>query len=121
MRDAFVARERALFRRRCGAGCSASPARVSMPTGSTGAAGPDKDARRRDLKRCHADNRGLYGRPRRVTDLREFGHAVGPQRVTRLMREEGLRGKPKAARRRARRTAITRARSPRTCSPGRST
>jgi transposase InsO family protein len=58
--------------------------------------GLDKDATlRRDLKRCHAESRGLYGRPRLVTDLRELGHAVGPKRVSRLMREEGLRGKSK--------------------------
>jgi len=30
-----------------------------------------------------------------VTDLREPGHAIGPKQVTRLMREEGLRGKAK--------------------------
>jgi transposase InsO family protein len=58
--------------------------------------GPDTDAPlRRDLKRCHSESRGTYGRPRLVTDLRELGHAVGPKRVARLMREEGLRGKAK--------------------------
>jgi putative transposase len=57
---------------------------------------PDPDsALRRDLKRCHAESRGTYGRPRLVTDLRELGHVVGPKRVTRLMGEEGLRGKTK--------------------------
>lgn len=97
MRYAFVARERTQFPltvlcRLLGvsrSGCHAYLARQARP-------GPDKDATlRRDLKRCHAESRGLYGRPRLVTDLRELGHAVGPKRVTRLMREEGLRGKAK--------------------------
>ena len=58
--------------------------------------GPDRDAPiRRDLRRCHAQSRGTYGRPRLVIDLRELGHAIGPKRVARLMREESLRGKVK--------------------------
>lgn len=58
--------------------------------------GPDADAAiRRDLRACHARSRGLYGRPRLVADLRALGHAVGPKRVTRLMREAGLRGRCK--------------------------
>jgi putative transposase len=58
--------------------------------------GPDRDAAVRcDLRACHARSRGLYGRPRLMKDLRELGHAVGPKRVTRLMREEGLRGRSK--------------------------
>ena len=97
MRYAFVARERAQFPlavlcRLLGvsrSGFYAYCGRQARP-------GLDKDATlRRDLKRCHAESRGLYGRPRLVTDLRELGHAVGPKRVSRLMREEGLRGKSK--------------------------
>lgn len=97
MRDAFVARERAQFPlavlcRVLGVSRSGFHdylGRQARPV-------PDRDATiRRDLKRCHAESRGTYGRPRRVTDLRELGHAVGPKRVTRLMREEGLRGKAK--------------------------
>jgi len=58
--------------------------------------GPDPDAAvRQDLRRCHQASRGTYGRPRLVKDLRELGHAVGPKRVVRLMREEGLRGRSK--------------------------
>jgi len=58
--------------------------------------GPDKDARVRvDLRACHAQSRGTYGRPRLVQDLRDLGHAVGPKRITRLMREEHLRGRSK--------------------------
>jgi len=58
--------------------------------------GPDPDAAiRRDLRACHARSRGLYGRPRLVADLRALGHAVGPKRVPRLMREAGLRGRCK--------------------------
>jgi transposase InsO family protein len=58
--------------------------------------GPDPDAAVREaLRGCHAQSRATYGRPRLVRDLRERGHAVGPKRVARLMREEGLRGKAK--------------------------
>ena len=97
MRYAFVARERAQFPLQvlCRVlGVSRSgfhdyQVRQASP-------GPDRDATiRRDLKRCHAESRGTYGRPRLVTDLRELGHVVGPKRVSRLMREEGLRGKAK--------------------------
>jgi len=57
---------------------------------------PDADeAVRKDLRTCHRASRGTYGRPRLVKDLRELGHAVGPKRVVRLMREEGLRGQGK--------------------------
>ncbi|MDN5940057.1 MAG: IS3 family transposase [Salinisphaera sp.] len=55
-----------------------------------------KDARLRDhLHTIHAGSRGTYGRPRMVRALRACGHAIGPKRVTRLMREEGLRGRCK--------------------------
>lgn len=97
MRYAFVAREQAQFPlavlcRLLGVSRSGFHAYL----GRQARPGPDKDATlRRDLKRCHAESRGLYGRPRLVTDLRELGHAVGPKRVSRLMREEGLRGKRK--------------------------
>lgn len=97
MRYAFVARERtqfplAMLCRLLGVSRSGFHAYL----GRQARPGPDKDAAlRRDLKRCHAESRGLYGRPRLVTDLRELGHAVGPKRVSRLMREEGLRGKAK--------------------------
>ncbi len=57
---------------------------------------PDLDATmRQDLRVCHAQSRGLYGRPRLVKELRELGHVVGPKRVARLMQEEGLRGRSK--------------------------
>jgi len=97
VRYAFVARERAQFPM----AVLCRLLRVSRSgfhdyLGRQARPGPDKDATvRRDLKHCHAKSRGLYGRPRLVTDLRDLGHAVGPKRVTRLMREEGLRGKTK--------------------------
>jgi transposase InsO family protein len=57
---------------------------------------PDPDAAiRADLRAIHADSRLTYGRPRLVRALRACAHAVGHQRVARLMREEGLRGKAK--------------------------
>ncbi len=57
---------------------------------------PDPDAAlRADLRTVHAGSRGTYGRPRLVRALRARAHAVGPKRVVRLMREEGLRGKAK--------------------------
>lgn len=97
MKYAFVARERTQFplRTLCQVvGVSVSgfhdhQRRQSAPR-------PDADAALRTvLRQCHAASRGTYGRPRLVKDLRELGHAVGPKRVARLMREEGLRGKAK--------------------------
>lgn len=58
--------------------------------------GPDPDAAvREDLRRIHSSSRGTYGRPRMVQALRACSYAIGPKRVTRLMHEEGLRGKTK--------------------------
>ena len=97
MKYAFVARERTQFPlavlcRVVGVSRSGFHDYVGRQTNP----GPDTDAPlRRALKRCHSESRGTYGRPRLVTDLRELGHAVGPKRVARLMREEGLRGKAK--------------------------
>lgn len=57
---------------------------------------PDRDAAlRTELRAIHADSRATYGRPRMVWALRACAHKVGPKRVARLMREEGLRGKLK--------------------------
>jgi transposase InsO family protein len=54
---------------------------------------PDPDAALRDdLRTLHSGSRGTYGRPRLVVALRACAHDVGPKRVARLMREEGLRG-----------------------------
>jgi putative transposase len=97
VRHAFVARERAYFPlevlcrllRVARSGFYDYLARQASPR-------PDVEAAvRQDLRACHAASRGTYGRPRLVQDLRELGHPVGPKRVARLMREEGLRGKAK--------------------------
>lgn len=97
MKYAFVARERAHFPlgvlcRLLGvarSGFHAHQRRQAQPR-------PEPDAAlRADLRAAHAQSRGTYGRPRLVQDLRERGHAVGPKRVGRLMREEGLRGRTK--------------------------
>lgn len=97
MRYAFVARERAHFPnevlcRLLGV------ARSGFHDYTRRQANPGSDpdvAVRQDLRRCHRASRGTYGRPRLVKDLRDLGHTVGPKRVGRLMREEGLRGKAK--------------------------
>jgi putative transposase len=61
-------------------------ARQALPT-------PGRDEElRADLLTIHRGSRGTYGRPRLVAGLRTCGHRVGPKRVQRLMREEGLRG-----------------------------
>lgn len=53
----------------------------------------DPDAAlREDLHTIHQGSRRTYGRPRLVLALRACGHRVGPKRVRRLMREEGLQG-----------------------------
>ncbi len=97
MKYAFVARERAQFPLEvlCRV-LNVSRSGFHDYLGRQAKPGPDRDTTiRRDLKRCHAESRGTYGRPRLVTDLRELGHTIGPKRVQRLMREEGLRGKTK--------------------------
>ena len=47
------------------------------------------------VKAIHRRSRGTYGVPRVLADLRAEGHQVGPNRVARLMREQGLQGTPK--------------------------
>ncbi len=97
MRYAFVARERALY-----------PVRLLCRVLAVSVAGfhaylqrqrrarPDAEvALRADLHTLHVGSRGTYGRPRLVRALRACGHAVGPKRVAKLMREEGLRGRCK--------------------------
>lgn len=100
MRYAFVARERAHY-----------PVRLLCRVLAVSVAGfhdhlhrqrqgrPDADAAvRADLHTLHAGSRSTYGRPRLVRALRVCGHAVGPKRVARLMREENLRGRCKGRR-----------------------
>jgi transposase InsO family protein len=59
-------------------------------------------ARRREDQRlavhvaaAHTASRGRYGSPRVHQELRAQGHPVGRHRVARLMREQGLRARPK--------------------------
>ena len=47
------------------------------------------------IKATHRASRGTYGSPRVHLELVEQGHSVGRERVARLMREHGLRGKRK--------------------------
>ena len=94
MRYAFVARERTRY-----------PLRMLCRVLAVSVSGfhhlrrrdrPDPDAAlRADLRTHHAGSRGTYGRPRLVRALRACAHTVGHKRVTRLMREESLRGKTK--------------------------
>lgn len=95
MRYAFVARERTRY-----------PLRMLCRVLAVSVSGfhdhlrrrdrPDPDAAlRADLRTLHAGSRGTYGRPRLVRALRACAHTVGHKRVTRLMREESLRGKTK--------------------------
>lgn len=97
MRYAFVARERAHYPVRLL--CRVLAVSVSGFYGHQHRrrqARLDADAAvRADLRTLHAGSRGTYGRPRLVRGLRACGHAVGAKRVTRLMREEGLRGRCK--------------------------
>jgi transposase InsO family protein len=95
VRYAFVARERTHY-----------PIRILCRVLSVSVSGfygwlhrqgcPDPDqALRAELRSIHADSRSTYGRPRMVKALRARAHAVGPKRVARLMREEGLYGRIK--------------------------
>ncbi len=97
MRYAFVARERAHYpvRLLCRV-LAVSVAGFHDYLGRQRQGRPDADAAvRADLQTIHAGSRGAYGCPRLVRALRVCGHAVGPKRVTRLMREEGLHGRCK--------------------------
>jgi len=55
------------------------------------------------IRAAHAQSRGTYGSPRVRIDLQTAGLAVGRRRVMRLMRADGLQGRP---RRRFRSTTI---------------
>jgi len=54
-----------------------------------------------EIRLAHKRSRGRYGSPRVHRELAARGHRVGRKRVERLMRQDGLRGRPK---RRFRRT-----------------
>ena len=45
-----------------------------------------------EIKKIHKKSRKSYGRPRMVTALKSLGYECGKDRVSRLMREEGLIG-----------------------------
>ena len=45
------------------------------------------------IRTVYVVNRGVYGSPRIVRDLRELGEGCGRHRVARLMREHGIRAK----------------------------
>lgn len=55
-------------------------------------ADPADGVLRADLHALHRASLRTYGRPRLVRGLRNRGHRIGPKRVSRLMREEGMRG-----------------------------
>ena len=50
---------------------------------------------RHAIRVAHAASRGRYGSPRLHRAVRAHGHAVGRNRVIRLMRAEGLRARPR--------------------------
>jgi transposase InsO family protein len=50
----------------------------------------------REIKRIHAQSRQTYGSPRVEDELRKKGRCHGRNRVARLMKEQGLCGRPKA-------------------------
>ena len=50
---------------------------------------------RAHIRAVHAQSRGTYGSPRVRIDLRAVGARIGRRRVMRLMRAEGLQGRPR--------------------------
>ena len=50
---------------------------------------------RAHLRAAHAQSRGTYGSPRLRMDLQTAGLPIGRRRVMRLMRADGLQGKPR--------------------------
>ena len=57
--------------------------------------GRQDDLLRVRVRAAHAESRGTYGSPRLQRTLRAAGYHVGRNRVIRLMRLEGLRGRPR--------------------------
>ncbi len=51
-----------------------------------------------EIKRIFWKHRRRYGSPRITAALRRLGHRCNPKRVARLMREHGLRGRPRRSR-----------------------
>ena len=49
----------------------------------------------REIKRVHAESKGVYGSPRIRAELIDDGYRVGRHKVAKLMRLERLRGCPK--------------------------
>lgn len=47
-----------------------------------------------EIQKFHKQSRGTYGSPRITTDLQEQGEVIGHNRVARIMRENGIVGKP---------------------------
>ncbi|MGH9929577.1 MAG: IS3 family transposase [Pyrinomonadaceae bacterium] len=97
MKYAFMARERSLYSLQVlcrvlevsRSGYHAARQRIAKPTKAT------DEAVRAALRQVHAGSRRTYGRPRLVQALRARDFAIGPKRVRRLMREEGLCGRSK--------------------------
>jgi putative transposase len=48
-----------------------------------------------EIKRVHAQSKGVYGSPKIVAELADEGYRVGRNKVAKLMRLEGLRGCPR--------------------------
>lgn len=48
-----------------------------------------------DIRRVHAENRAVYGSPRVHAALRAEGRRIGVNRIARLMRQHGIRGRHK--------------------------
>lgn len=53
------------------------------------------------IRALHAELKGVYGRPRRVQELRARGFSARKERIERLMRDNGIRARHK------RRTKVT--------------
>ena len=98
MTFAFIATEKAIY-----------PVRVLCRTLGVSASGfyawqarPERSARgclddrlRHELRVAHDASRGVYGSPRLHQVLRHAGHRISRKRVIRLMRADGLRGRPR--------------------------
>lgn len=49
---------------------------------------------KKHIRMIHSDTRGVYGAPRICAELRAQGYMCGVNRVAKLMRQEGLKGRP---------------------------
>jgi putative transposase len=93
----FIAAEKATYpiRRLCQALAVSPSGYYAWAARPAPARTEDDIGLRHAIRVAHRESRGRYGSPRVLRTIRAQGHAVGRNRVIRLMRAEGLRARPR--------------------------